>query len=129
MPQPVVAGAQLTCSFGLTPTTLVVLPQARVLTEGRPAANVMDHVPLVNIPTFGLCTSPANPAVAAATAAAMGVPTPAPCLPQTEAPWVPGAPTVLVGGFPALNNGSVCLCAFGGSVTVALAGTFKTMVP
>lgn len=129
MPQPVVAGAQLMCSFGVAPTTLVVPPQARVLVEGRPAANIMDHAPLVNIPTFGLCTSPANPAVAAATAAAMGVPTPAPCVPQTEAPWVPGAPTVLVGGMPALNNGSVCLCTFGGSVTVALAGTLRTLVP
>lgn len=129
MSQPVVAGAQLTCSFGLAPTTLVVVPRARVLIEGRPAANVMDHVPLVNIPTFGFCTSPANPAVAAATSAAMGVPTPAPCLPVTEAPWLPGAPTVAVGGMPALNNGSVCLCSFGGSVTVALAGTLRTLVP
>ncbi|MGN6651741.1 DUF4280 domain-containing protein [Trinickia sp.] len=129
MPQPVVAGAQLTCSFGAAPSALVVLPEARVLIEGRPAANIMDHEPLVNIPTFGMCTSAANPAVAAATAAAMGVLTPAPCIPQTEAPWVPGAPTVLVGNMPALNNGSVCLCIFGGSVTIGVAGAVRTMVP
>jgi hypothetical protein len=129
MPQPVVAGAELTCSFGEAPTALVVLPQARVLIEARPAATIMDHAPLVNIPTFGLCTSPANPAVAAATAAAMGVPTPAPCVPQTETPWVPGAPTVLIGGLPALTNAGVCLCAFGGCIAVALAGTLRTLVP
>ena len=73
MPQPVVAGAQLTCSFGAAPSALVVLPEARVLIEGRPAANIMDHEPLVNIPTFGMCTSAANPAVAAATAADAGI--------------------------------------------------------
>jgi len=72
MSQPVVAGAQLACSFGAAPAALLVPPHARVLIEGRPVANVMDHAPLVNIPTFGLCSAPANPAVAAATAAAMG---------------------------------------------------------
>ena len=30
--------------------------------EGPLAANIMDHVPLVNIMPFGMCTSPANPA-------------------------------------------------------------------
>ncbi|MGN6668672.1 MAG: DUF4280 domain-containing protein [Trinickia sp.] len=129
MPQSVVAGASLTCTFGAAPTALVVLPTARVLVEGRPAATVMDHAPIVNIPTFGLCKSPANPAVAAATAAAMGVPTQAPCVPETVAPWVPGAPTVLVGGMPLLSSGSVCACAFGGVITVTQAGTAKTLVP
>lgn len=129
MPQPVVAGAQLTCSFGAAPTALVVLPEARVFIEERPAATIMDHEPLVNIPTFGMCTSAANPAVAAATSAAMGVLTPAPCVPQTEAPWVPGAPTVLIGGLPALNNGSVCMCLFGGSISIGFAGAVRTQVP
>ncbi|PMS20434.1 DUF4280 domain-containing protein [Trinickia dabaoshanensis] len=129
MPQPVVAGAELTCSFGAAPTALIVLPKARVFIEQRPAATIMDHLPLINIPTFGLCTSPANPAVAAATAAAMGVLTPAPCVPLTEAPWLPGAPTVLIGGVPALDNVSVCVCASGGCINVALAGTVHTVVP
>ncbi len=45
------------------PTVLNVLPQNRTLTSGMPAANIMDHIPLLNIPTFGLCQSPANPVV------------------------------------------------------------------
>ena len=59
----------------------------------------------------------------------MGVLTPAPCVPLTEAPWLPGAPTVLIGGVPALDNVSVCVCAFGGCINVALAGPVHTVVP
>ncbi len=72
-------------------TVLNVLPQNRTLTSGMPVANIMDHIPLLNIPTFGLCQSPANPVVAAATAAALGVLTPMPCIPATASPWIPAA--------------------------------------
>lgn len=129
MPQQVVMGALMSCSFGVAPSSLVVLPTARVIAEGRPAATIMDHIPIVNIPPFGMCSSPANPTVAAATAAAMGVLTPMPCIPATAAPWVPGAPTVLIGQFPALNNTSQCMCTWGGVITISMAGTTRTMIP
>ena len=45
-----------------------------------------------------------------ATAAKMGVFSPAPCVPALAAPWVPGAPTVLVCGKPLLNNSSKLIC-------------------
>src|SRR5690348_16843547 len=104
MPQQVSMGATLQCSFGAAPSALVVLPVNRVMGEGPPAANIMDHVPLVNIMPFGMCSSPGNPTVAAATAAAMGVLTPMPCVPATMSPWVTGAPTVLLGNQPSLDN-------------------------
>ena len=63
-------GATLKCSFGAAPSSLVVLPTNKVFAEGPPAANIMDHIPLVNIMPFGMCNSLANPTVAAATAAA-----------------------------------------------------------
>lgn len=129
MSQQVVSGAQLMCTFGVAPATLVVLPEARVMVEGRPAATIMDNKPVVNIPTFGMCSSPANPQVAAATAAAAGVLTPVPCMPVTAAPWVTGAVNVLVGHVPALNNTSFCLCNWAGQITVTMAGSMKTMVP
>ena len=97
----VCAGAMMMCSFGAAPSSLVVLPLNRTMT-GTPAANIMDNKPMLNIPPFAMCMSPANPMVIAATAAAMGVLTPMPCIPFTVAPWVPGAPTVLIGNIAAL---------------------------
>jgi len=122
-------GAVLQCSFGAAPSSLVVLPVNRVMAEQTPAANIMDHVPMVNIMPFGMCSSPSNPAVAAATAAAMGVLTPMPCVPMTVAPWTPGAPTVLIANMPALDNTSKCMCTCGGVVAINFAGTVKTMIP
>lgn len=121
-------GAMLQCSFGVAPSSLVVLPANRVLT-GPPAATIMDHVPIVNIPPFGMCSSPSNPTVAAATAAALGVLTPMPCVPVTPAPWVVGAPTVLIGNMPALDNNSKLMCNWGGVIQIVNPGQTKMMVP
>lgn len=122
-------GASLQCSFGAAPSSLVVLPANRVLTGGVPAANIMDHVPMLNVPPFGMCSSMANPTVAAATAAALGVLTPMPCIPVTPAPWVPGAPTVLLANFPALDDQSKLMCAWGGVIQINFAGQATTTIP
>jgi len=125
----VATGASLMCSMGVAPGTLMVLPLNRTMAEGKPAANIMDHKPFVNIMPFGMCRSPANPAVAAATAAALGVLTPMPCTPMTAAPWTPGSPTVLIANFPALNNSSKCMCSFAGVISITNPGCTKVMVP
>src|SRR5664279_3554738 len=104
MPIQVVNGAQMMCSFGTTPSSLVVLPVNRVNSSNQPAATIMDHIPMTNIPPFGMCMTPSNPQVAAATSAALGVLTPQPCIPVTSAPWTPGAPTVQIANFQALDN-------------------------
>lgn len=114
-------GATLMCSMGTTPSALLVLPQNRVFGT-TPIANVLDHKPLVNVLPFALCRSPANPAVAAATAAALGVLTPMPCVPVTPAPWIVGVPTVLVGDVPALDMSSTLLCAWGGLISITNPG-------
>ncbi|MCL2005030.1 MAG: DUF4280 domain-containing protein [Planctomycetaceae bacterium] len=129
MSQLVVAGAMCRCSFGATPCPLVVLPTNRVMAGGPPAATIMDHKPIVNLATFGLCRSPANPIVAAATAAALGVLTPMPCIPVTTAPWIPGSPTVLIGNMPALNSSSKLLCNWGGVIQVDFPGQVTVSVP
>lgn len=121
-------GALLQCSFGAAPSSLVVLPANGVLT-GTPAATIMDHAPIVNVPPFGVCSSIANPTVASATAAALGVLTPMPCIPVTAAPWAPGAPTVLISNMPALDDQSKLMCNWGGVIQINFAGQATTSVP
>lgn len=128
MGQQVCAGALLTCSFGLAPATLNVLPLGGVLTA-VPDATIMDNKPVVNIAPFGMCTSLANPAVAAATAAALGVLTPMPCMPMTAAPWVPGSPTVLLGNLPALTDSSKLMCMAGGVIGISMPGQVTVAMP
>jgi len=124
----VCAGAVMQCSFGAAPSTLAVLPSNRTLT-GAPAATIMDFAPIVNIPPFGMCSSPSNPTVIAATAAALGVLTPMPCVPMTVAPWVTGAPTVLIGNLPALNDSSKLACAWAGMIQISFAGQTTVQIP
>jgi uncharacterized Zn-binding protein involved in type VI secretion len=126
MPPNAVLGALIQCSFGMAPSSLAPLPASRVVIEGRPAATITDFAPLVNVPPFGMCTSLANPTVAAATSAALGVLTPMPCVPVTT-PWKPGAPQTLIGGKPALTAGSTCQCAWGGVIALVMPGAVRTM--
>ena len=125
MPKLVTAGAMMQCSFGVAPAALAVLPVNKTLC-GAPAANIMDHVPMLNIPTFGMCSSLANPTVAAATSAALGVLTPMPCIPATATPWAPGSATVLVGNMPALNDSSKCNCMWAGVISITFPGQVTT---
>lgn len=129
MPMQVCNTATLMCSFGVAPSTMIVLPQNKVMTSNMPAANIMDNKPIANIPPFGMCITPSNPAVASATAAALGVLTPMPCVPVIPAPWVVGSPTVLLGNMPALNNTSTLMCAWGGVITITVPGQVTEQIP
>lgn len=119
--------AVLSCSFGAAPTPLTVLPVNHTLVD-MPAANVMDNKPFANITPFGVCNTPSNPMVAAATAAALGVLTPMPCIPNIVAPWVPGVPAILIGNMPALNSDSKLMCCWGGVISIGFPGQTKDMV-
>jgi hypothetical protein len=88
-------------------------------------ATIMDNKP----PTFAMCSSMANPSVASATAAALGVLTPMPCSPVIPAPWAPGAPTVLVGNKPLLNNTSKLICAWGGVIQINMTPALTVSTP
>lgn len=129
MAELVVTGAQLTCSFGVAPSALNVIPKGPPVTSGTPAGTIMDNIPMANIPPFGMCSSIANPTVASATSAALGVLTPMPCIPVIPAPWAPGSPTVTIGGMPALNATSKCNCAWAGVISITSAGQTKATVP
>ena len=117
----VCGGASLRCSFGTAPGILLVLSAANVMTS-QMLASIMDQIPLVNIMPFGMCTSMANPTVAAATAA-LGVLTPMPCIPNTTSPWMPGDPRIMIGNHPALTDNSRLMCAWGGDISIDFPGT------
>lgn len=128
MPPLVANGATLQCSFGAAPSTLLVTPEKGVAGTNLPIANIADQIPIKNIPPFGMCSSLANPTVAAATAAALGVLTPMPCVPVIPAPWAPGAPMVKVKMLPALNAVSKCMCTWGGVIQVVVPGQVRAQV-
>ena len=76
---------------------------------------------MMNILPFGMCQSPSNPTVAAATAAAMGTLTPMPCVPAIVAPWVPGGKE-MIANLPALLDNCKCMCMWGGQISVNMPG-------
>ncbi|MCX4244126.1 DUF4280 domain-containing protein [Paraliomyxa miuraensis] len=120
-------GATMMCSFGVAPASLVVLPTKTII-SGTPTANNTANAPVVNVPTFGACSSLANPTVASATSAALGVLTPMPCVPNTVAPWLPGPVKTINGGTPAVDQTCTLMCSWGGVITVVSPGQFKVVV-
>jgi len=125
----VTMGTVLQCSFGAAPGSFIVLPVNRVTACNLPCGTIMDNKPILNIPPFGMCQSPSNPVVIAATAAAMGVLTPMPCVPLTVAPWEPGTPTVTIANLPALDTNCKLTCAWGGMITVTQPAQMTVTVP
>lgn len=129
MGQAVVSGASMTCSFGTMPSSLNVTSQTKCLIQGKPAGTIQDTAANINIPPFGMCTSLANPQVASATAAALGVLTPQPCMPTAAGTWISGSPKVLISGIPCLCSDGTLICAMGaGSITFVTPGQTKAAV-
>jgi hypothetical protein len=107
---------------------LAVPPELPVEAMAGPAAVVTSMVPLENILSFGMCQSLANPVVADATAAALGVLTPQPCEPVVTSPWLPGSMRVRIDGQPALISGSVCLCDWMGEISIDFPGQERVSI-
>lgn len=126
MGQLVVTGGSAMCTFGAAPGTINVTSQTMCLACGRPAATIQDCQP-ANV-TFGMCSSLANPQVAAATAAANGVLTPQPCALVPAGTWIPTKPTVLIGGKSCLTSDCKLMCAYGGSISIVSPGQTTVMV-
>ncbi len=124
MANPVVMGSVCKCVFGTVPLPLSVSSQQTVKAMNMNVATIMDN----KFPSFGMCSCPNNPAVIAATAAKLGVFSPAPCTPAVIAPWVVGVPQILVCGKPLLNHTTKLMCMWGGMISVSMtpAKTVKT---
>jgi hypothetical protein len=128
MPELLTTGCMLTCSFGLTPSPFVALDlPGKPSVDAMPAATILEIVPEDNVSTFGMCESMANPEVAAATAAAMGVLTPMPCVPVIVVPWDPPSAVLTYDGVPLANVESTCMCTWGGEIAVDVPAELTVM--
>jgi hypothetical protein len=117
MPHAVVTGATLQCTCGSAPSQLAVTSQFQAKMSHQLTATVMDHAPIVNVPSFGTCS--------VLTAAAAGVP--APCVPAPAGHWVPGSTTnVKIGKLPVLLSTDKLLCTVQGVITIVDPGQKTT---
>ncbi|MBR1669730.1 MAG: DUF4280 domain-containing protein [Butyrivibrio sp.] len=121
----VTVGGTALCTFGTGPAPIKVTSQGTVLGEGKPCATIADSGPISNVGPFGMCTSMANPVVASATAAALGVLTPQPCVPAPAGTWIPTKPKVLISGKPCLTNDCKLVCAYAGQISITTPGQVK----
>ncbi|MEG2104791.1 MAG: DUF4280 domain-containing protein [Oscillospiraceae bacterium] len=124
MPQPVVSGATIACSNGTTPGQL--MSQSAIKIGGAPALTTKDITPITNVSPCGNCTSLTFPATASATAAALGVLTPMPCIPAPLSIWTCSG-TPLVGGSPGLSTAGNLKCAYGGIISIVDSGQKTTV--
>ena len=125
MSELVAASGTAMCSMGTAPAPIKVTSQTKVMAQGKTAATITDAQGGANIGPFGMCTSMANPAVAAATVAAMGVLTPQPCMPVPAGTWIATKPKVIIGGKPCLTSDCKMMCAYAGSVSITFPGQVK----
>ena len=120
MPLPVVSGATVQCTMGTTPGQLKASPST-VRLGGAHAVRISDVAPMMNVGSCGMCTSLLNPTVASATAAALGVLTPMPCVPSPIGTWMCSG-TPLLAGQPGVSSDATLTCAYGGTLRIITPG-------
>jgi len=120
----VVKGASCSCSEGTGSCSLVVTSNVNTASSNS-IATVNDFAPIVNLESFVMCSAKVNPLVIAATAAALGTPTPAPCTPMTASPWEGASELVTSGGNAVLLPSSTLSCSYGGDITIDSPGQTK----
>lgn len=125
---PVVTGGKAMCSMGMGTFNLTAM--GNIMIENKPVLTTKDNIPFVNVAPMGvvMCQSLANPTVASATAAALGVLTPQPCTPQFPGPWVVGTTNCRVKGMGIVDNSCSLMCAYAGKISITFPGANKTIV-
>ena len=130
MPNQVCMNAMMMCTFGVAPSSLVVLP----INQGadQPGARREHHGPRSHGEhhavrdvhrrrlTLRWPLPPPQP---------WAFSLPCPAFPNTPAPWVPGAVTVLLGNQPTLDNVSTLNCIWGGVIQFTFPGEITVEVP
>lgn len=124
----VVAGATIACTMAVPGNTSSLVSTSTILIDNKPALTIKDNAFGANVIPFPLCQAPANPAVQAATAAAMGVPTPSACMGNFIGPWLPEQVDKILGSSPCLTQGCTLQCAWGGTIQILNPGQTKTIL-
>lgn len=125
MANPVVNTALCMCSFGVAPCPLTVTSQSQALACNMPIATISD----TTLPTFGMCSSLANPSVASATGGGSGRSDPhAPAL-YARGVWVPARPPSWWGGSPCSTIPAKLMCAFAGVISVNMTPAMTVNTP
>jgi hypothetical protein len=116
MPAVLTIGSMITCNQSMVPVPIPLLGvPTSAMADGMPVATIDMIVPFLNIETFGVCVSEANPEVVAAKlVGAPGVP----CVPIIDLPWDPPSPNIIIDGMPAALASSKCLCVWLGEISV-----------
>jgi hypothetical protein len=114
----VVYGATMKCTHGSQEAELKVPIDHKVDINDKRQANIKDHRPFANVPSFGLCSNLANPEVKAATARNKGRLKKRPCKPATTTPWINAKNDVLLGDEPALLSNSILRCRWKGTISI-----------
>ena len=95
-----VEGMHVKCSMGETMCTLNTIGHG-VTYQGKSVLNANDHIPVVNITTFGVCTC-----------------TGVPCVPVTPLAWKFCNEEHMIDGAAALTTDSLCNCVLGGVISI-----------
>lgn len=103
----VVQFAETKCSKGTAPGALTTVVDHGVIYFGAdfPLMNANDHMPIANIPMYGLCRKDPTK--------------PVPCYPVTPRVWENVNKKHLIEGAPALMQGSTLSCKMGGTITIS----------
>ena len=100
------AMSMIKCSMGLAPIPILCPVSHGVISckTHLPILNANDHIPFMNILTFGTCKSIPTPAG------------PGPCVPATIMAWKSCDMHYFVGGAPVLTKDSFLTCTLGGTI-------------
>lgn len=104
-------GAMMRCCFGSAPACLKISSNRNVALTNARHANIADHYPFENIPSFGICHKDGNH--------------PKPCSPGTMCLWEGGNYDYLIRRYPALLDTSFCKCINGGIIKFVKDGQTK----
>lgn len=117
-----VLGAICSCKFGATPCPVSVNDTARVFIGGRPIVRSSDAKNISTL-SFGMCFCPLNPKVKKIPPAIIK---PTLCQPKIVTPnWITKKMNVKVGKQFPCSTGDICMCMWGGVISISVAGQFN----